>query len=185
LDSTRYKIHTKVGASPLFCCSEFAPISFPRRISKLFDLDRAKGVIERVVSSEGMELVDIELKGSLNNRILRIYIDKPSGVTHKDCELISDQVGTFLDIEDMIPGSYTLEVSSPGLTRKLTKESDFHRFRGRLIKVQTRQPMDGTKSFRGTLVGFEDQTVILELENARLIQIPLTSIARANLDIDF
>ena len=151
----------------------------------MFDLDRAKSIIEKVVSSESMELVDIEFKGHLNNQVLRIYIDKPSGVTHEDCELISDQVGAVLDIEDMIPGSYTLEVSSPGLTRKLTKESDFQHFRGRLVKIQTRQPMDGTKSFRGTLVGLEGETVTLELENARLIQIPLASIARANLDIDF
>lgn len=132
-----------------------------------------------------MELVDVEFKGSLNNQVLRIYIDKPSGVTHKDCELISDQVGAVLDIEDMIPGRYTLEVSSPGLTRRLTKESDFQHFRGRLIKIQTRQPMDGTQSFRGTLVGLEGKIVTLELENARFIQIPLTSIAKANLDIDF
>ena len=138
-----------------------------------------------MVSSESLELVDIEFKGSLNNRVLRIYIDKPSGVTHKDCELISDRVGTVLDIEDMIPGSYHLEVSSPGLTRRLTKESDFQHFRGRLVKIQTRQTMDGAKSFRGTLVGLEGETVTLELKNARLIQIPLTSIARANLDIDF
>ena len=137
------------------------------------------------MSSESLELVDIEFKGSLNNRVLRIYIDKPSGVTHKDCELISDRVGTVLDIEDMIPGSYHLEVSSPGLTRRLTKESDFRHFRGRLVKIQTRQTMDGAKSFRGTLVGLEGETVTLELKNARLIQIPLTSIARANLDIDF
>ena len=137
------------------------------------------------MSSESLELVDIEFKGSLNNRVLRIYIDKPSGVTHKDCELISDRVGTVLDIEDMIPGSYHLEVSSPGLTRRLTKESDFQHFRGRLVKIQTRQTMDGAKSFRGTLVGLEGETVTLELKNARLIQIPLTSIARANLDIDF
>jgi ribosome maturation factor RimP len=151
----------------------------------LFDLDRTKSIIEKVVSSESMELVDIEFKGSLNNQVLRVYIDKPSGVTHEDCELISDQVGAVLDVEDMIPGSYTLEVSSPGLTRRLTKESDFQHFRGRLVRIQTRQPMEGMNSFRGTLVGFEGKTVTLELKNARLIQIPLTSIARANLDIDF
>jgi ribosome maturation factor RimP len=151
----------------------------------LFDLDRTRGIIEKVVSSEGMELVELELKGNLNNRILRIYIDKPSGITHKDCELVSDQVGTLLEIEDLILGSYTLEVSSPGLTRKLTKDSDFHRFRGRMVKIQTKQPINGTKSFRGILSGLEGELVMVELKKAELVQIPLGTIAKANLDIDF
>lgn len=151
----------------------------------MFDLDRTKGIIEKVVSSEGMELVELELKGNLNNRILRIYIDKPSGITHEDCQLISDQAGTVLDIEDLIPGSYTLEVSSPGLTRRLMKDSDFHRFRGRLVKIQTKLPINGTKSFRGILSGLEGETVTVELKKAELVQIPLGSIAKANLDIDF
>ena len=151
----------------------------------MFDLDRTREIIEKVVSAEGMELVEFELKGNLNNRILRIYIDKPSGITHKDCELISDQIGTVLDIEDLIPGRYTLEVSSPGLTRKLTKESDFQRFRGRMVKIQTKQPINGTKSFRGILSGLEGETVTVELKKTELVQIPLGTIAKANLDIDF
>ena len=151
----------------------------------MFDQDRTRSIIERVVVSEGMELVELELKGNLNNRILRIYIDKPSGITHKDCEAISDQVGTVLEIEDLIPGSYTLEVSSPGLTRKLTKDCDFHRFRGRLVKIQTKLPINGTKTFRGILMGLEGEMVTVELKKAELVQIPLGSIARANLDVDF
>jgi ribosome maturation factor RimP len=151
----------------------------------LLDLDKTKGIIEKVVSSEGLELVDVEFKGNLNNRVLRIYIDKPSGVTHKDCEFISDQVGTVLDVEDLIPGSYTLEVSSPGLTRKLTRDSDYHRFQGRLAKIQTKVPINGTKHFRGTLVGLEGETVTLKLKEFELVLIPLRSIAKANLDIDF
>jgi len=141
--------------------------------------------VEKVVSSEGMELVELELKGSLNNRIVRIYIDKPLGITHEDCKLISDQVGTVLDIENLIPGSYTLEVSSPGLTRRLTKDSDFQRFRGRLVKIQTKLPINGTKSLRGILLGLEGETVTVELKKAELVQIPLGSIAKANLDVDF
>ena len=151
----------------------------------MFDLDRTRGIVEKVVSSEGMELVELELKGSLNNRIVRIYIDKPSGITHKDCQLISDQVGIVLDIENLIPGSYTLEVSSPGLTRRLTRDSDFHRFRGRLVKIQTKLPINGTKSLRGILLGLEGETVTVELKKAELVQIPLGSIAKANLDVDF
>ena len=151
----------------------------------MFDLDRTRDIIERVVSSEGVELVEVEVKGNLNNRVLRIYIDKPSGITHKDCEFISDQVGTVLDIEDVIPGSYTLEVSSPGLTRKLTKASDFSRFRGRLVKIQTKMPINGTKSFRGSLIGLEGDMVTVELKSAESVQIPLQAISKANLDIDF
>jgi len=132
-----------------------------------------------------MELVELEVKGNLNSRIVRIYIDKPSGISHEDCQVISDQVGTVLDIEDLIPGSYTLEVSSPGLTRRLTKESDFHRFRGRLVKIQTKLPIDGMKTLRGILLGLEGGTVTVELKKAELVKIPLGSIAKANLDIDF
>jgi len=132
-----------------------------------------------------MELVELEMKGNLNSRIVRIYIDKPSGISHEDCQLISDQVGTVLDVEDLIPGSYTLEVSSPGLTRKLTKDSDFRRFRGRLVKIQTKQPIQGTKILHGILLGLEGETVTVELKNAELAQIPLGSIAKANLEIDF
>jgi ribosome maturation factor RimP len=132
-----------------------------------------------------MELVELEVKGNLNNRILRVYIDKPLGITHEDCQLISDQVGTVLDIEDLIPGSYTLEVSSPGLTRRLTKDSDFQRFRGRLVKIQTKLPINGTKNLRGILLGLEGETVTVELKKAELVQVPLGSIAKANLDIDF
>jgi ribosome maturation factor RimP len=159
--------------------------NFPRRNLELFDLDRTKGIIEKVVSSEGLELVEVEFKGNLNNQVLRIYIDKPSGVTHQDCEFISDQVGTVLDVEDLIPGSYTLEVSSPGLTRKLTKDSDFHRFRGRLVKIQTKVPIKGARNFRGTLVGLDGETVTVKLKESELVLIPLRSIAKANLDIDF
>jgi len=132
-----------------------------------------------------MELVDVEFKGRPNNRILRVYIDKPSGVTHHDCELISDQVGTILDVEDLILGSYTLEVSSPGLTRKLDKEADFRRCLGRLVKVQTKEPVDRAKSFRGTLVEVEGRMITVKLKDGHSVQIPLELIARANLDIEF
>lgn len=167
----------------LFCIRSHT--TSPRRNLKLFDLDRTRGIIEKVVSSEGMELVELEVKGNLNSRIVRIYIDKPSGISHEDCQVISDQVGTVLDIEDLIPGSYTLEVSSPGLTRRLTKESDFHRFRGRLVKIQTKLPINGMKTLRGILLGLEGGTVTVELKKAEFVEVPLESIAKANLDIDF
>ena len=149
------------------------------------DLGRTREIIERVVCSEGIELVDVELKGSPNRRILRIYIDKPSGVTHRDCELISNQVGTVLDVEDLIQGSYILEVSSPGLTRKLTKESDYQRYAGRLVRIQTRDLIQGKRNFRGMLRGLEGDLVVVELEESQSVQIPLQSIIKSNLDFDF
>ena len=135
--------------------------------------------------SEGMELVDVELKGGPNRRILRIYIDKPTGVTHQDCELISNQVGSVLDIENLIPGSYVLEVSSPGLTRKLTKESDYRRYVGRLVRIQTRDQIRGKRNFRGTLRGLEGDQIIVELEESLSVRIPFQSITKSNLDFDF
>src|SRR5688500_8506170 len=93
-------------------------------------------IAQRVAESEGIELVEVEVKGGGNNRFVRISIDKPEGVTHADCELMSQQVGTILDVEDVVPGGhYTLEVSSPGLERKLLKPQDFQRFQGKKAKI--------------------------------------------------
>lgn len=151
----------------------------------MVDLERTKILIQKIVSSEGLELVEVEFKGSMNNRILRIYIDKPQGVTHEDCRRVSDQVGVELDIEDLIPGAYTLEVSSPGLTRKLIRQEDFERYRGRLVKLQTKQLVEGSRSFRGTLAEFDGVTVTLQLKEGRTVRIPFAWISKANLDIDF
>ena len=151
----------------------------------MLDLDRTKAIIEKIVSFEGMELVEVEFKGNLNNRILRIYIEKAEGITHQDCERISNQVGAELDVEELIPGSYTLEVSSPGLTRKLTRKEDFQRFRNRLVKVQTKELIEDSRNFRGILTGFDGETIMIELKNGRSVRIPLQSVVKANLDIDF
>src|SRR3982074_1505499 len=104
-------------------------------VSKITD------IAVRVGASEGIEIVDVQLLGGGGARLLRIYIDKPAGVTHADCEFISNQVGTILDIEDVVPGAkYTLEVSSPGLERKLSTPRDFERFVGQKAKVVLREP---------------------------------------------
>src|SRR6266540_1622481 len=92
-------------------------------------------IAQRVASSEGIEIVEVELKGGGRNQLLKISIDKADGITHADCELISHQVGTILDVEDVIPGHYTLEVSSPGVERKLLKPQDYERFYGRKVKI--------------------------------------------------
>src|SRR5258708_19790804 len=110
-------------------------------------LSKIEAIAERVAGSEGIEIVEIELKGGGRNRFLRISIDKPEGVTHGDCESISQQVGTILDVEDVVPGAYTLEVSSPGVERKLLKYRDFARFTRQKIKTLLREPVENSHLF--------------------------------------
>ena len=147
--------------------------------------DRVRRLIQEVAESQGYELVDAELKGGGKNSVLRIFIDKASGISHHDCELISEQVGTVLDVEDLIPFSYTLEVSSPGLDRKLVKESDYTRFDGKLARIQTRIPLNQQKVFRGRLQGLHDGKVRLELPKGDLLDIPLDVIQEARLEFDW
>src|SRR5271157_3258956 len=105
-------------------------------------------IAQRVAQPEGLEVVEVEVKGGGNQRLVRISIDKPAGVTHGDCELVSQQVGTILDVEDVVPGGrYTLEVSSPGVERKLLKPADYRRFLGKKIKVTLRDPLEGRRNW--------------------------------------
>ena len=129
-------------------------------MSKGVERDRIRQLIEGVVEGQGYEFVDMEFKGGGKNSILRIFIDKPAGVSHRDCELVSEQVGTVLDVEDVIPFKYTLEISSPGLDRKLVRESDYTRFEGRLAKIQTRIPLQHQKVFKGRLRGLRNGSVV-------------------------
>ena len=149
------------------------------------DLERTKALIQAIVAAEELELVDLEFKGGLNHRILRIYVDKPAGITHADCQRVSEQVGTELEVEDLIPGAYTLEVSSPGLTRKLSVARDFEKSRGRLLKLQTKEPIDGQRSFRGILTEFDGQVLTVVQKNGTTTRIPLLVVSKANLDVDF
>src|SRR5689334_14695521 len=101
-------------------------------------------IANRVAASEGLEIGEVEVKGGGSSRLVRISIDKPEGVTHGDCELVSQQVGTILDVEDVVPGGrYTLEVSSPGVERKLLKPRDFERFQGKKVRVTLRDELEG------------------------------------------
>ena len=154
-------------------------------MSKGVEWDRIRRLIEEVVESQGYELVEAELKGAGNNSVLRIFIDGPAGISHRDCELVSEQVGTVLDVEDLIPSAYTLEVSSPGLERKLVKESDYTRFGGKLARIQTRIPLRQQKLFRGRLQGLSEGKVRLELPNGDLLEIPLDVIQEARLEFDW
>jgi ribosome maturation factor RimP len=149
-------------------------------------LARVREVAERVARSEGMEVVDVELLGSGNRRLLRISIDKPEGISHRDCELVSQQVGTILDVEDLVPGgSYTLEVSSPGVERKLTRPVDFQRFLGRKARVVLREPVENRRHWEGVLAGFQDGVLTLEPQPGRTLRLPLTQIERAHLKFEW
>src|SRR5215813_13912426 len=110
------------------------------------DLDHIREIAERVAASMGLELVDVEMHGGGKARMLRITLDKPGGVTHEDCANVSRDVSMILDVEDAVPGgSYTLEVSSPGLDRKLLKPEDYTRFAGSRVKLMTREPVNGNR----------------------------------------
>ena len=157
------------------------------------DVDRVREIAERVAASTGLEIVEVELRGGGKARMLRIFIDKPGGVTHEDCANLSREVGTILDVEDVIPGaSYLLEVSSPGLDRKLIRPADYERFTGSRVKLTTRQPVNGSHHFEGRLESFQQGRLTLEMNAARKkprpgsaapqkLEIELANVEKANL----
>ena len=169
------------------------------------NLEKVREAAERVARSEGLEVVDVEWKIG-KQRFLRVYIDKvppakpaeaiegeeaPSPypeISHADCERVSQQLSVILDVEELIPGpAYTLEISSPGMDRALTKAADFERFTGRLAKISTAEPIGEAKFFEGRLKGFADGNVRMELKgkDARIVEIPLGAIRKANLVVEF
>ncbi len=154
-------------------------------MSKQAVLPKIEEIAERVAQPEGLEVVEIELKGGGKNQFLRISIDKPEGVTHDDCELFSRNIGAILDEENLISSQYNLEVSSPGVERKLLKLKDFDRFQGKKVKVVLREPLDNEKTLIGTLAGVEEDRIQLELENGHRIGFPHHQVERANLKFEW
>ena len=149
-------------------------------------VEKVHEIAGRVATSEGLEVVDVQLLGGGGSRVLRIYIDKPPGVSHADCEFMSLNVGTILDVEDVIPGGrYTLEVSSPGVERKLTRPQEFERFLGHKIKVVLRQAVEGQKHWAGILKGFAESRITLETAPGKSVQFPLEQVERANLKFEW
>ena len=146
--------------------------------------DRVQAIAERVAIDHGLELVHAEVAGPDNKPIVRIFIDKPNGVTHQDCSEVSLHVGTVLDVEDFIHASYTLEVSSPGIERGLYKLQDYDRFAGSLAKMRTRKPLNGQRNFRGRLLGIDGEDVLFEDRTSGRVKIPFEIIAKANLEMD-
>jgi ribosome maturation factor RimP len=175
------------------------------------NLEKIRGAAERVARSEGLEVVDVEWKMG-KERFLRVYIDRlppPKGstsgtentetangaaaaepyakISHSDCERVSQQLSVILDVEDLIPSSYILEVSSPGMDRALRKPADFERFAGRLAKITTSEPIGEQSFFEGRLQGLADGKVRMELQgkNARVVDVPLETIRKANLVVEW
>jgi ribosome maturation factor RimP len=162
-----------------------------------FALDKVREIAERVAQSSGLNLWDLELKGSGATRTLRIYIDRPEGVTHEDCSAYSREVATIFDVEDAVPGAaYLLEISSPGLDRKLFKPEHFEQFTGSLVKFSTRDLVNGNRHFEGRLVGFSGGELTVDLDQvgsrkkakaqgAGVVVVPFSNVEKASLVPEF
>ena len=146
--------------------------------------ERIKEIAEQAAIDHGLELVHTEVAGPENNPIVRVFIDKPGGVTHDDCSDVSTQIGTVLDVEDFIHAAYTLEVSSPGIERGLYKLADFERFTGSQAKIKTRVAVGNQRNFRGIISGVLNESIVFDDRTSGRIEIPFASIAKANLEVD-
>lgn len=150
------------------------------------NLDRIRELAEGVARSEALELVTVEWAGSPRQGVLRLIIDRAEGgVSHGDCQTVSEQVGVLLDVEDLIPGRYVLEVASPGLDRRLYKPADYERFRGRRVKVRLKQRQEelGGRRFTAELEGLADGVVSFRLDD-RTLRVPYDDIDRVNLVLE-
>jgi ribosome maturation factor RimP len=149
-------------------------------------IEKVREITERVGADKGLEVVEVQMLGGGGTRLLRIFIDKLEGVTHADCEHVSQNVGTILDVEDVIPGGrYTLEVSSPGVERKLSRPREFERFVGHKVKVVLREPVENQKSWVGALQSFAEGIITLEPSPGKSVQFPLELVEKANLKFEW
>jgi len=157
------------------------------------ELEKIREAAERVARSEGLEVFDVEWKIG-KQRLLRVYLDRPpdptnphgeGGITHEDCERVSEQLSVILDVEELVPGgaSYILEVSSPGLDRKLIKPSDYERFAGRLAKIWLNEPVENQKFLQARLAGYADGVVKVKVKE-RELAVPYAAIRKANLVVE-
>ena len=147
-------------------------------------VDRVQAIANPILLNEGLELVEIQYRREVRGWVLRLYIDKEGGVTLDDCTRISQEVGRSLDIEDFILTPYILEVSSPGLTRSLKNEKDFIRYCNHLIKVKTFSLIENRRQFKGKLLKVSEKQIEIETEGG-IFRIPLSNVAKANLELEF
>lgn len=142
--------------------------------------DEVIALLEPTIDGLGYELADLEVRLGGKNGFMRVFIDSPDGIGLDDCEKVSLAVSAILDVEDPLPGHYDLEVSSPGLDRKLTKVEHFQRFQGEIVKVKMRFPVEGRRRFRGTLVSSDDENIVVDVDGIEHT-LPVASIDTARL----
>ncbi len=148
--------------------------------------ERIVAIAERAAAREGLEVWDLEVLGAGRSRLIRIYIDKPGGVTLDDCELMSQQVGTVLDVEDIVPDQhYHLEVSSPGVERRLFKPEQFARFAGQKARIAMREAVENRRRWEGTIAGVEEGIVLFETTTGASMRLSLDQIEKANLKFEW
>jgi ribosome maturation factor RimP len=155
-------------------------------------LERIRDIAGRVASTYGLLIDDVTMRREGRQDVLRVVLDRPGtgataeeSVSITDCERVSQELGTLLDVEDLLPDSYTLEVSSPGLDRPLRAADDYRRFAGRLAKIVTREPVNRQTAFAGRLRGLDGDEVLFESEGGKIVRLPLRLISRARLDVEF
>lgn len=146
--------------------------------------DRIRGLAAPVAEGFGLELVDVAFTSEFGRRILRVYIDKPGGVTVEDCERVSRELSTVLDVQDPIPQNYNLEISSPGLDRPLKTERDFARFTGRKARIRSKEPLDGRRNFKAVIDAVSDGAISVTDFDGRKFTIAITNIEKAKLEIE-
>jgi len=166
-----------VGSRPLFILGE-------RLMSKQTVNEKIAVAAAEVAEKNGVELVQAQIAGAGRSLTIRVFIDKPGGVTHEDCSLVSRQLGDILDADDFIASAYLLEVSSPGLERELYSLQDFKRFAGSLAKVKTSQAIDGQKNFRGRVAAVEGEEIVFDDKTKGLVRFGFDVVSKANLEID-
>jgi len=148
--------------------------------------DKIWEIADQVARTASLEVVDIEFLGGGKHRVLRVFIDKDGGVTHSDCEAISSGISEIVDTTDLIPGGeYTLEVSSPGVERRLSRPRDFDKAIGKKVKVVLREPMSNSTTWIGVLQAFAANVLTVETADGKTAQIPLDSVKKANLKFEW
>jgi ribosome maturation factor RimP len=146
-------------------------------------IETIKSLLHPILEENGLELVDVEYAGGGRGSVLRIFIDKENGITVEDCADISREFGFILDVRDVIPYSYTLEVSSPGLNRALKDSKDFMRFKGKKVKIKTKEDLYQRRVFIGHLIDFHDDVASIQVEG-EIYDIPFRDIEKANLELE-
>lgn len=145
---------------------------------------RLAELAEAATGRRGLELVHVETAGTAKNLVVRVFIDKPGGVSIDECAEVSRELGEKLEEKDLIPTAYVLEVSSPGLDRPLYSLKDFEKFSGSLAKVRTHQPIDGQRNFSGRIIGVKGDEVVFDDKTSGEVILPYSLVAKANLEVD-